>query len=65
MKEFDPPRQCTVCGDDFDEVQMAYGDCPVCEQFVCEGCDEGYDPATGQMVCPEHAADPRAAGCTE
>ncbi|MFH8346809.1 hypothetical protein [Streptomyces sp. NPDC018045] len=65
MKEFYPERICAVCREDLDELEIAYGDCPVCEQFVCEGCDDGYDPTTGQMVCPDHAADPRAKNCTE
>lgn len=50
---------CAVCGRDLDSV--AYGDCVVCERFVCEACDAGYNPDSGQSVCPAHADHPDAA----
>ncbi|MEV0445308.1 hypothetical protein AB0I84_07415 [Streptomyces spectabilis] len=61
----DPPRICVVCREDLDDLDVPYGDCPVCGYLVCEDCEAGYDPATGQFVCPKHADDPRASHCTE
>ncbi|WP_345253358.1 hypothetical protein [Streptomyces hundungensis] len=59
---------CAVCSDDLEKLAdegIPYGDCPVCGCLVCENCEAGYDPTTGQFVCPDHASDPRAAHCTE
>ncbi|MCM1967777.1 hypothetical protein [Streptomyces sp. G1] len=64
----DPPRICVACHDDLDELAdrgIPCGDCPVCGYLVCENCEAGYDPDTGQFACPQHANDPRAAHCTE
>lgn len=62
-----PPPCCRICERDLPDeaAPVAYGDCPVCGKFVCEACDGGYDHATGQSVCPDHADDPRAAHITE
>ncbi|MFD7015878.1 hypothetical protein [Streptomyces sp. NPDC059928] len=61
----EPERICAVCLEDLDATDVPYGDCPVCGQYVCEHCEAGYDPTTGQFVCPDHASDPLAARCTE
>lgn len=54
---------CVECGADLgDHATVAYGDCVVCEYFVCESCDAGYDSDTGHSVCPRHAGHPAAAG---
>jgi hypothetical protein len=58
------PLVCVVCSEDLDESDVAYGDCVGCGWMVCEGCDTGVLPGSGQSVCPapECRAHPDAAG---
>lgn len=58
-----PPLVCVECSEDLEQSTVAYGDCVVCGWMVCENCDAGTIPATGQSVCPvaECRAPPDAA----
>jgi hypothetical protein len=62
-----PPLYCCACAAPLDDPYnpVAYGDCVVCEQFVCENCDAGHFPESGQSVCPSHADHPDAAGAED
>jgi hypothetical protein len=47
-----PPLVCVVCDEDLENGEAAYGDCVGCGWMVCEACDAGIVPGTGQSVCP-------------
>ena len=61
-----PPEICRLCRTELDasDCETAYGQCPVCRYFVCELCDGGTDPETGDAVCEDHKHHPAAAHCT-
>ncbi|MFE6144165.1 hypothetical protein [Streptomyces sp. NPDC056442] len=58
-----PPHICRLC--DTDGEQLASAICVVCGYWVCEACDGGTDPTTGDAVCDDHKDHPLAADCTE
>lgn len=63
-----PPPVCRPCGADLDDDagnQLAFAICVVCGYWVCELCDGGTDPNTGDAVCEDHKGHPLAANCTE
>ncbi|MFD8509758.1 hypothetical protein ACFV27_01230 [Streptomyces antimycoticus] len=62
-----PPHICRLCHTGLDDggSQIASAICVVCGYWVCELCDGGTDPATGDAVCEDHKGHPRAAHCTE
>ncbi|MFB7829295.1 hypothetical protein [Streptomyces hydrogenans] len=62
-----PPRICRVCRTNLDDdtEQLASAICVVCGYWVCEVCDGGTDPTTGDAVCDDHKSHPLAANCTE
>ncbi|MFI1100286.1 hypothetical protein [Streptomyces melanogenes] len=61
-----PSEICRVCETDLAcNDQVACAICVVCGYWVCELCDGGTDPATGDAVCDDHKHHPLAANCTE
>lgn len=62
-----PPHICRMCEADLeaDGEQLAAAICVVCGYWVCELCDGGTDPATGDAVCDDHKSHPLAANCIE
>ncbi|MFD5427453.1 hypothetical protein [Streptomyces sp. NPDC127084] len=62
-----PPQICRLCDADLNDAtnQLASAICVVCGYWVCELCDGGTDPATGDAVCEDHKGHPLALNCTE
>ncbi|MET9354359.1 hypothetical protein ABZY14_15425 [Streptomyces sp. NPDC006617] len=62
-----PPEVCRLCDADLADTckQVASAICVVCGYWVCELCDGGTDPATGDAVCADHKGHPLAVNCTE
>ncbi|MEU9246486.1 hypothetical protein ACFYSF_05120 [Streptomyces canus] len=62
-----PPEVCRRCDADLADTrnQLASAICVVCGYWVCELCDGGTDPATGDAVCADHKGHPLAANCTQ
>ncbi|MET8680978.1 hypothetical protein ABZW18_26205 [Streptomyces sp. NPDC004647] len=56
-----PPHTCVHCDADLSQGESAYGDCVACGWFVCEACDAGHLPESGQSVCPSCTRHPDAA----
>ncbi|MGM9465416.1 hypothetical protein [Streptomyces murinus] len=62
-----PDHICRRCLTDLDgaDTRLASAICVVCGYWICEMCDGGTDPATGDAVCDDHKGHPLAANCTE
>ncbi|MFJ4684740.1 hypothetical protein [Streptomyces sp. NPDC088789] len=62
-----PPGICRLCGTDLDNSgqPLASAICVVCGYWVCELCDGGTDPDTGDAVCADHKGHPLASNCTQ
>ncbi|MFM9596098.1 hypothetical protein ACKI1J_39970 [Streptomyces scabiei] len=62
-----PPSVCRLCDTDLADPynRLASAICVVCGYWVCELCDGGTDPNTGDAVCDDHKGHPLAATCTQ
>lgn len=58
------PLVCAECMEELEDGEIAYGECVGCGWMVCQDCDAGIIPGTGQSVCPapECRAHPDASG---
>ncbi|MFD9792131.1 hypothetical protein ACFWXK_14395 [Streptomyces sp. NPDC059070] len=62
-----PPGLCRLCDTDLDgaDNRLAFAICVVCGYWICELCDGGTDPETGDAVREDRKEHPLAVACTQ